>query len=817
MATKIFIVPDKRSKTSIIKESTGGFQWNNAVMTGRWHKGDENGNTQYEYATLKAVDENGDPVDATIEITDIQWSEKFSESSGVGFIADSGRVIVGRTHGSDEEGMTMYATAVIKVNGVAAQTVDSIQSQLIKESAGIWYNTDGMRFITGRVHKGDENDNTCYISSKVKVFTPKPGPRLTKIVPDTRATSLTYKESNSNFLCPANAVITGMYRDKDENGSTLFEYATLKAISSSGKEVDGEITVEDIRWEKVEKESDGFGYDAPIDRVIVGRKHFGDENEPTWYASGVVKFNGYQAYIKTYSVSEIQNLGVWFKCDDTHIMTARHHYGDENGLSYYGLGVMYCDKRPVGSSLLPFDLIVALHEDEEYFPMDADDYIVLSRFRRHIDGGTDMGYDKNLNKFVSGNDKTPNYYNIPAKTINSYVSEVEHQRLYNLRPHDGMSLHDKEVFLQPFTKLCGDTNPNKRVPAYVNILNYTNEIGEDIEYIDFWLFFGYDFASFGSHQGDWEHVMVKLVNKKIAGAWLSHHSNFTYFKASDLDIAEVGGRPRLKVFCAKGSHAMYATTGLHKTDFIIEIDHLISDNASDKGYRWKVSDNRIYLRNQPWKNFAGAWGEVGLWGVTTGPLGPWYKKLDYWCETPISLSSIASENDIIIVPDEIGLSDFIVESANIVCEAPQNKVFIGRRHTGDENGETIYMYASLKAIDYLGQLVDGDIKVIDCKWSDWTSEVNVHYTAPDGYVIVGRQHSGDEKSGRTRYKIGRVTFNGKATTVKNMNSVYEYQMYPENKGVFFQTNKYFLWIGRDHIKDENGTTSNAQGLVKVVL
>lgn len=38
----------------------------NAVMTGRYHSGDENGQTQYEYATLKAVDEEGNAVAGTI-------------------------------------------------------------------------------------------------------------------------------------------------------------------------------------------------------------------------------------------------------------------------------------------------------------------------------------------------------------------------------------------------------------------------------------------------------------------------------------------------------------------------------------------------------------------------------------------------------------------------------------------------------------------------------------------------------------------------------------------------------------------------------
>lgn len=76
MTNKYYIVPNIRTKSTSIKESSGVefLCPNNTVLTGRYHKGDENGQTQYEYATLKVVDEQGKTVQATIEVTDIQWS-----------------------------------------------------------------------------------------------------------------------------------------------------------------------------------------------------------------------------------------------------------------------------------------------------------------------------------------------------------------------------------------------------------------------------------------------------------------------------------------------------------------------------------------------------------------------------------------------------------------------------------------------------------------------------------------------------------------------------------------------------------------------
>ena len=52
-SNKYYILPDVRIQSDLIKESGSKFLCpNNTVLTGRWHKGDENGKTQYEYATL---------------------------------------------------------------------------------------------------------------------------------------------------------------------------------------------------------------------------------------------------------------------------------------------------------------------------------------------------------------------------------------------------------------------------------------------------------------------------------------------------------------------------------------------------------------------------------------------------------------------------------------------------------------------------------------------------------------------------------------------------------------------------------------------
>lgn len=92
------------------------------------------GQTQYEYATLKAVDANGNIVAGTITVEDVKWDSSIKESSGGGYDAPANRVIVGRKHDGDENGQTQYATAIIKIDGKTTTLEGGINSASIKES-----------------------------------------------------------------------------------------------------------------------------------------------------------------------------------------------------------------------------------------------------------------------------------------------------------------------------------------------------------------------------------------------------------------------------------------------------------------------------------------------------------------------------------------------------------------------------------------------------------------------------------------------------------------------------------------------------------
>lgn len=830
---KIFLRPRDRQKTSYSQKASKEYYLCslNRILTGRCHSGDENGKTWFEDAGLEAVDELGNRVSGEIFVTSVEWSEWSKESSGQGFDALNNRVLVGREHRGDENGKTRYATAIVQFNGKNCMTTDRVSSSSIKESKGVWCCSDSERVMTGRHHSGDENGRTYYNYSKIYSLEPstEPASKGTIIVPNIRMQSESMNESKSSFLCPSNMVLTGRLHSGDENGSTVYEYASLKAISASGEVIaDADITVQNVTWVAYDEESTGEGYDAPYGKVIVGRRHYGDERGGTAYAIGEVFYNGHPTFISNYHVSapKKESDGVWFKTNGHNVITARHHYGDENGTTYYGLGMIVCDEPTKPDEHIV--LHVKMHSEDPYFPMNPVDFIHLSRLRRHVKDGTDYGYNKITNTFVKGDSHSSEYYDIPLNVIMNQHTPYGKYELMNLRPKDPNSFGKGEVFLQPYDNLTGDSDPNYRVPCIVHYKNKNN--------ISYWFFFGYDYAKddvtgygSGSHQGDWECVEVELDdNGKIKRAGLSCHTGTNNYPANELEIVH-GKKDELTVYCAKGSHAFYNKPGKYPTlhPFGIALDYDYTDNM---GYDWVATNCVVSLTDpsQVWKYFAGAWGEVGLWKETTGPLGPWQKcgELEIMSKShnnPMIKSLIQEDQVLLVIDDKIKkANESKKESIGgevSITNHKNTQILYTYSHDGDENGTTTYYFASLKAVDINGKEECNNITVEDLEWTEWhkQSESQDFFMTTEmqgenshSRIITGREHKGDE-NGMTRYQTGLLKYKGKLVKVIPYPNA-DMCAYSKVKTMVYPKQNLVI-IGIKHSGDENGITTYCQGYI----
>lgn len=170
----------------------------------------------------------------------------------------------------------------------------------------------------------------------------------------------------------------------------------------------------------------------------------------------------------------------------------------------------------------------------------------------------------------------------------------------------------------------------------------------------FWFFF-YSFnlgntvvnVRFGNHVGDWEHCLMRFHNGKPKALFFSAHNGGEAYRYEAIE--KIGQRP--VIYSAEGSHAMYATAGVH--EYILPWGLL--HDITDRGPLWDPLQNKqAYTFNNnilraatvnpqsptEWFFFRGHWGDkfyplgdkrqyrfAGQYHFVNGPLGPRFKHL----------------------------------------------------------------------------------------------------------------------------------------------------------------------------------------------
>lgn len=121
------------------------------VMTGRSHKGDEDGKTTYWCGRVF--------IDGEAALVQSEgWSFPQKESSSY-FVTSGDQVIIGRAHYDDENGKTQYLTGTLYWRGSQVRIANRYWSGSVKESGG-GVQSSGPVVMTGRTHQGDENGFT---------------------------------------------------------------------------------------------------------------------------------------------------------------------------------------------------------------------------------------------------------------------------------------------------------------------------------------------------------------------------------------------------------------------------------------------------------------------------------------------------------------------------------------------------------------------------------------------------------------------------------------------------------------------------------
>lgn len=159
-----------------------------------------------------------------------------------------------------------------------------------------------------------------------------------------------FKQSELDFVCPANTCIVGRIHTGDENGTTQFKYARLIPDPNSG--VVGAISLTNPMTTGNFRQSD-FNYNAPSGYVITGWQHSGDENGNTSFQYSKVSFitapatASYNTDNSMVSANIQESAGVWWTGqimgELAQFLTGTSHDGDENGTTTYTGSLIWCN------------------------------------------------------------------------------------------------------------------------------------------------------------------------------------------------------------------------------------------------------------------------------------------------------------------------------------------------------------------------------------------------------------------------------------------------------------------------------------------
>ncbi|OQE20374.1 hypothetical protein PENSTE_c013G08871 [Penicillium steckii] len=172
----------------------------------------------------------------------------------------------------------------------------------------------------------------------------------------------------------------------------------------------------------------------------------------------------------------------------------------------------------------------------------------------------------------------------------------------------------------------------------------------------FWFFF-YSFnlgntvmnVRFGNHVGDWEHCLMRFHDGKPKALFFSAHNGGEAYRYEAIE--KIGQRP--VIYSAEGSHAMYATAGVHEYILPWGLLHDVTDRGplwdplqNKQAYTYESrNDTLLASTDNPqspteWFFFRGHWGDkfyplgdhrqyrfAGQYHFVNGPLGPRFKHL----------------------------------------------------------------------------------------------------------------------------------------------------------------------------------------------
>lgn len=275
--------------------------------------------------------------------------------------------------------------------------------------------------------------------------------------------------------------------------------------------------------------------------------------------------------------------------------------------------------------------VAKLDHKERHFPSSPEWLRTVSRFRQSIPLGVDRGWNKHEGKWSEGNRDGPEYFDVPwAQVIPASLERYERSGVLNpasdqnVRPWDSRSIHRRSgdasspegLFLERSDALprsdSGMSPLDKRViaPVFFDLLEGENGWVRVL----YWFFYELNlYHGLLTHEGDWEHITYYF---RPGSFRKGEPPESVYF--AQHNGGQIVGFGKLE---RDGDHpVVYVNRHGHPTQ-------PFAKNPRGYTYEWRTWEvEHIAIADLDWRDFPGAWGEVGLTTHTTGPLGPYFKR-----------------------------------------------------------------------------------------------------------------------------------------------------------------------------------------------
>ncbi|MBU1700035.1 MAG: hypothetical protein KJ970_03310 [Candidatus Eisenbacteria bacterium] len=269
------------------------------------------------------------------------------------------------------------------------------------------------------------------------------------------------------------------------------------------------------------------------------------------------------------------------------------------------------------------------HKSERHFPSDPREFRRLGRFRESRPG-KDQGWNKTIRDWVEGDQKGEAFEDISWNDIAEetrrrfpFSGQFDPPGSPNLRPRDSKNRYSpgsaKGLFLQRTEKLSDKRSgygPFREAQVSGRVFVDTKYDPEkELVHVLYWFFYELNWWRFFiTHEGDWEHVTLLFTKDAFTQG---HEPAFVYFAQHDTGTAR---RFEKMTFSTERHPVVYVDPNGHPCKPSVKDSHSYP-------LQWKTWTNFIeFVPQSKWRDFAGAWGEIGQTTHTTGPLGPYFKR-----------------------------------------------------------------------------------------------------------------------------------------------------------------------------------------------